>query len=157
MFGTAAAAQRLHAITSSLPTHDNSHGDKAQGILELLDGQFDALAAASSNITAALDQLASAITQQYSKIESALTNLTAAAPNTPASNARANTPPTTQRKMEKRILIFQAAVKNTWKVGGYCSTHGHGVRAGHSSDNNNNKKADHVDTATRMNPVGPGN
>ena len=64
MFVTAAAAQRLHGIVPGLP-NASSHGGDAQGIMELLDGQFDTLAAASSTSNAALDQLAAATTQQY--------------------------------------------------------------------------------------------
>ena len=54
MFRTAAVAQRLHGILPGLPTA-SGHGGDAQGILEMLDGQFDALAAASSISNAALD------------------------------------------------------------------------------------------------------
>ena len=135
--------------------NSNGHGGDAQGILELLDGQFDALAAAFSASNAALDQIAAAITQQYSEIKAALTNLAAA---TPIRNAgtRTGSPPTDQSETEKRILILQAAVKNKWKVGGFCSTHGHGVRSGHSSNNCNDKKNGHVNATTRASPAGPG-
>ena len=64
MFGTAAAAQRLHGIVPILPNASNHRGD-TQGLLDMLDGQFDALAAASSTSNAALDQLVAATTQQY--------------------------------------------------------------------------------------------
>ena len=64
MFGTAAVAQQLHGIVPGLP-NASRHGGEAQGIIELLDGQFDALAAASSTRNSALDQLAAATTQQY--------------------------------------------------------------------------------------------
>ena len=79
MFGTAAAAQQLHGIVPSLPTA-SGHGGGTQGLLELLDGQFDALVAASSTSNAALDQLAATTTQQYAEIKDALTNLSAATP-----------------------------------------------------------------------------
>ena len=79
MFRTAAAALRLHGIVPGLP-NTRGHGGDAHGILELLDGQFDALAAASSTINAALDQPASTTTQQYSEIKASLTNLAAATP-----------------------------------------------------------------------------
>ena len=63
--------------------------------------------------------------------------------------------------MEKRILILQSAVNNKWKVGGFCSTHGHGVCAGHDSGNCSDKmnvwkSGGHNVNATRSNPVGPG-
>ena len=79
MFGTAAAAQRLHGIVPILPNASNHRGD-TQGLLEMLDGQFDALAAVSSTRNVALDQLAATTTQQYEEIKDALTNLSAATP-----------------------------------------------------------------------------
>ena len=69
---------------------------------------------------------------------------------------RTGTLPTDQRKTEKRIMILQATIKNKWKVGGLCSTHGHGVRSGHSSSNCNEKKNVHVNAAIRTSPAGPG-
>ena len=54
MFGTAAAALQLHGIVPGLPTASGHRGD-TQGLLKLLDGQFDALAAESSTSNAALD------------------------------------------------------------------------------------------------------
>ena len=117
MFGTAAAAQRLHGIVPGLPNASGHRAD-AQGILEVLDGQFDALAAAFSASNAALDQLAAATIQKYLEIKAALTNLAAA---TPSKNAgtRTGTIPTDQRETEKRILILQSDVteKNgTWEA-----------------------------------------
>ena len=58
--------------------------------------------------------------------------------------------------MEKRILILQYAVKNKWKVGGFCSTHGHGVRVGYNSGNCADKNDGHDVNAKHSNPVGPG-
>ena len=92
MFGNAAAAQRLHGIMTGLPSA-SGHGGDTQGLLELLDGQFDALAAAYSTSNAALDQLAAATTQQYAEIKDALINLlaTTAATPTPSRNAGTRT------------------------------------------------------------------
>ena len=42
MFGSAAAAQRLHGIIPGFP--DNGHSSGTLRLLELLDGQFDTLA-----------------------------------------------------------------------------------------------------------------
>ena len=123
MFGTAVVAQRLHGIVTGLPTA-SGHGGDTQGILELLDGQFETLAVASSNSNAVLDQLAAASTKQYLEIKAALTNLAAATPSRNA-GTRTGPLPTDQRKIENRILTLQAAVKNKWMVGGFCSTHGH--------------------------------
>ena len=144
MFVTAAAAQRLHSIVPCIPA--NGHGGETPGLLELLDGQFNVLATASSTINAALDHLAAATTKQYAEIKAALPNLSAATAATPAVTAatptynrtagtRSGSLPSDQRETEKRILILQAAVKNKWKVGGFCSTHSHGARTGHRSSN----------------------
>ena len=131
-----------------------------QGLLELLYGQFDDLEAASSTSNAAPDQLAAATTQQYAEIKAALTNLLAAKSPTPTpsrnSSTRTGSLPSNQREMEKSILILQAAVKNKWKVGGFCSMHGHGVRSGHIRTNCNDKKNGHVNAATRSSSAGPG-
>ena len=101
MFGTAAATQQLHGIVPGLPTA-SGHGGDTPGLMELLDGQFDALAEASSTSNAALDHLAAATTQQYAEIKSALTNLLAstAAKPTPSrtSGTRTGSLPSDQRE-----------------------------------------------------------
>ena len=158
MFGTAAAAQRLHGIVPGIPA--NSHGGDTLGLLELLDGQFDALAAASSTSNAAMDHLAAATTKQYAEIKVALKNLLAATAATPTPSRTASTRngslTSDQREADKRILILQAAVKNKWKSGGFCSTHSHGVRARHSSTTCNDKRNGHVNAATKASPAVPG-
>ena len=111
MFGTAAAAQRLHNINPGRLPAVNSHGGEAQGIMEMLDGQFDALSAASSNSNDALDQLAAATTQQYADIKAALTNLAAATPTAAAtpntsSQTPTNPPPATHTALEARINLL---------------------------------------------------
>ena len=160
MFGTAAAAQRLHNITPGRHPTVNNHGGDAQGIMEMLDGQFDALAAASANSNDALDQLVAATTQQYADIKSALTNLAAATPTaaaTPNTSSQTPTnPPATHTALEARITLLQTAVRFKWAKGGFCSTHGHGVGPKHTSASCRDKKPGHVDTATRVNPAGPG-
>ena len=128
MFGTAAAAQRLHRIIPVISA--NGHGGDTPGLLELLDDQFDALAAASSTSNAALNHISAAATKHCAEIKSALTNLSAATAATPAATIATPTPnrpsgtrtgslPSTHRDTEKRIIILQAAVKNKWKVGGF--------------------------------------
>ena len=165
MFGTAAAAQRPHGIFPSISA--NSNDRDTPGLLELLGGQFDALAAASSTSNAAMDHLAAATTKQYAEIKAALKNLSAATVATPADTAATPTPSKTactrtgslsfdKCELEKRIPILQAAVKNKWKVGGFCSTHGHGIRTGHSITNCNDKSNSHVNAVTRASPAGPG-
>ena len=88
-----------------------------------------------------------------------------AAPSKPAprSTPRNTNPlsPTKKRILEKRILNLQLDVKNNWKVGGFCSTYGHSVRAGHDSGNCAEKKdvgkaSGQNVNATSANPVGTG-
>ena len=47
-------------------------------------------------------------------------------------------------------------IKNNWVVGGFYSTHGHGVLAGHNSKTCGTKGAGHIDTATQKIPAGFG-
>ena len=137
-----------------------------QDILEQLDGHFDNLVLAATNSHAALDQIAATTTtEQCVDIKAALENLASAATNKPAPRSKPrNTnplPPTKKRVMEKWILILQSSVNNKWKVGGFCSTHGHGAHAVHDSGNCADKKyvgntGGHDVNATRPNPLGPG-
>ena len=158
MFGTAAAAQRPHGIFPSISA--NSNDRDTPGLLELLGGQFDALAAASSTSNAAMDHLAAATTLQYADTKAALTNLSAATAATPTpiitASTRTGSLPSDQGETKKRIIILQAAVKNKWKVGGFCLTHGHGVHASHISTNYNDKIIGHVNAVTRSSPAGSG-
>ena len=120
---------------------------------------------AAPNSHAALDQMSAVTTEQYVVTKAALENLMSAAPNKPAPRATPrNTdplPPTEKCVIEKRVLILKSAVKNKWKVGRFCSTHGHGVSASHDSGNctenkNLGKYGGHDVNATRANPVGLG-
>ena len=85
-------------------------------------------------------------------------SFTPAATTTPNRTADTRTVslPSDQHEAEKRILILQAAVKNKWKVGGFCSTNGHGVRTSHSSTNCNDKRNSHLNAATPASTDGPG-
>ena len=133
--------------------------------MDQLDGHFNNLVEASTNSHAALDQISSATTEQYANIKAALDNLAATVPRNPDPRSTPkNTNPlssTEKRVVKKRTLILQSAVKNNWKVGGFYSTYGHGVRTGHDSGNCADKKdigkaGGHDINATRANPVGLG-
>jgi hypothetical protein len=165
-FGTAASAQRFHGID---PT--SSHGTDAPGqpgspddLMAQLDSHFDNLASAATNSNSALEQLALATTDQYAEIKSSLDALAAAAPAAAAPTTRRRPPRSAgapldsneKRKLERRIRTLEAAIKNKWSVGGFCSTHGHGVSAGHDSKTCGTKGTGHVDSATRQIPAGPG-
>ena len=72
----------------------------------------------------------------------------ATATHSRTAGTRTGSLPSDQRETEKRILILQADINNKWKVGGFCSTHGHGVHAGHISTNCNDKSIGHVNAVT---------
>ena len=161
-FGTAASAQRYHDI-------DAAHGSSRPwpgrpgnpgNLMAQLDSHFDNLASAATNSNDALEQLATATTDQYADIKASLDALAAAAPAPTARRGRRSTAApldnTEKRKLEQRIHTLKAAIKNKWVVGGFCSTHGHGVAVGHDSKTCGTKDVGHVDAATRKKPSGPG-
>eukprot|EP00804_Cyclotella_cryptica_P026156 CCRYP_013038-RA/>CCRYP_013038-RA protein AED:0.96 eAED:1.00 QI:0/0/0/0.5/1/1/2/0/450 len=55
----------------------------------------------------------------------------------------------------RSLSQLRAAIKYKWVPGGFCSTHGWGVSANHSSADCKGKRPGHVDSATRTNPQGP--
>ena len=128
--------------------------------MEELDSHFDNLTAVSTNRHAALDQLVSATREQYTRITATLDNLVAAANSKPSPRSipRTTNPlsPTEKCVIVKIILTLKSAVKDKWKVGGFCSTHGHSICAGHDSGNFSNNNDGHDVTSTRSNPVGTG-
>ena len=56
----------------------------------------------------------------------------------------------------RAISQLRGAIKHKWVPGGFCSTHGWGVSAGHTSADCKGKRPGHVDSTTRTNPQGPG-
>ena len=59
-------------------------------------------------------------------------------------------------KLHRQISLLQAAVKHKWVVGGFCSSHGHGVSSDHDSAKCRGQRQGHDPTANRARPVGPG-
>ena len=115
-----------------------------------LDSHFDNLALAATNSNTALKQLATATTDQYTEIKASLDALAATTP-TVSHRTRAATQPLgnmDKSKLERCIRTLKALIKNKWKVGSFCSTHGHGVSAGHGSKICGTKGAGHVNSAT---------
>jgi hypothetical protein len=54
------------------------------------------------------------------------------------------------------VAQLRAAIKGKWSPGGFCSSHGYGVTADHTSATCKNKKPGHVDSATRSSPADHG-
>ena len=125
-----------------------------------LDSHFDNLASAATNSNSALEQLAFATTDQYAEIKTSLDALAAATPALPTRRGTRSTAAplsnTGKRKLERRIRTLEAAIKNKWEVGGFCSTLGHGVSAGYDSKICGTKGAGHVNSSTRKNRAGEG-
>eukprot|EP00804_Cyclotella_cryptica_P009177 CCRYP_003216-RA/>CCRYP_003216-RA protein AED:0.27 eAED:0.13 QI:0/0/0/0.66/1/1/3/0/546 len=87
---------------------------------------------------------------KLAKIEKHLLNIKTVRNTQVGSQAAAPAP-------DSRILgQLQATTKHKWAPGGFCSTHGWGVGASHTSTECKKMQAGHVDSATRANPQGPG-
>ena len=87
-----------------------------------------------------------------------LTSLKAAAVNGSHSAAASTTatPPITQEQSKKRILQLEAAMRNNWHRGAFCSTHGWGVNEKHTSENFRPQKPGHIATSIRAAVAGTG-
>ena len=109
-----------------------------------------------SQLTDANACLASATSLQYQTIKKLLTdnkNSNSSSPNPRSSSYCAGASAIND---QQTIRLLQSAVQNRWIVGGFCSSHGWGVRYQHTSAACKNKLAGHIDLATRANPSGPG-
>ena len=118
-FGSAHLDMVAHGISAASPTQTPTGQQPAmplssEEIMAQFDGHFINLASAATNSGAALDQLASTSTTQFSDIKSLLTSLKAAALNGSHSAAAttSTTPQTTQEQSKKRIQQLEAAVPN---------------------------------------------
>ena len=150
-----------HVITTAMPTHTTT-GPDSKYYMAQFNGDLDNLVAAATNSGESLNQLAATTTTQYSEIKSLLATLKTA-PNRasiPSSYAAAavteytpSIPPTDAKHC---IIQLYSAVRNNWDRGDFCSTHSWGVNENHTSKNCRAKKSDHVSTATRAHPTGPG-
>ena len=101
------------------------------------NGHFDNLAAASTNSGATLDQLAATTTTQYAEIKSLLTALKTAygLSSYAAAAVTDSTPLIPPAEAKHRISQLEAAIRNNWNYGAFCSTYGWGVNEYHTSKN----------------------
>ena len=159
-FGTAAAAQRYHGIDANRGFGKNAPGQPGgpDDLMAQLDCHFDNRASAATNSNSVLEQLATTMTDQYSEIKASRDALATTTPLATQGTRSAAQPlgNTEKHKLKCRIRTLKAGIKNKWEVGGICSTHGHGVSAGHNSKTCRIKGAGHVDSTTRKNPAGVG-
>ena len=109
-----------------------------------------------SQITEANARLASTTSSQYQTIKKLLTDIKNSNPSSPNPRSLSSVASTGATNDYHTIRLLQSAVKNSWIVGGFCSSHGWGVSYQHTSATCNNKLAGHIDSATRADPSGPG-
>jgi hypothetical protein len=157
-FGSASAAIATHGIPMTRPVHFSGATAATQlPSLAELESHLDNMAAAVTNEKAVLDSLVasnatltSVTADKLAKIEKHLLDIKAGR----TTQAGSHTAP---QASDSRVLgQLRAAIKHKWTPGGFCSTHGWGVGAGHTSAECKKKQPGHVDSATRANPQGPG-
>ena len=155
-FGTTGLAQLYHGINPArvsggkdAPGQPGSPGN----LMAQLDSHFNRSLVAAMHSNSALNQLATVTIDPCAEIKSSL-NALATNPRNPVptqgTRVRAAVLPLAKKhKLKKRIKTLKAAIKNNWKVGGFCSTHGHGIRVGHDNKTCSTKGAGHVNSETR--------
>ena len=150
VFGSASAAIDHHQTTPAPPQFaGSSHSPSFQ---EQFANSMDALALAASNDKTVLDNLVATnktLTDSIAKKLATLESLFAKTPTT-------NTLTYCATNDARLVAQLRAAIKGKWAVGGFCSSHGYGVSAEHTSASCKNKKPGHVDSATRAYPAGHG-
>jgi len=150
-FGSASAAIDYHRPSPS----SGFAGAAGRATLPSFEEQFangmDALALAATNEKAVLDNLVSSnkvLSELTAKKLAAIEQLIISKATTPGA-----APSTGDAKL---VAQLRAAIKGKWSPGGFCSSHGYGVSADHTSATCKNKKSGHVDSATRSSPAGHG-
>ena len=119
---------------------------------------MDNMASTETNDKAVLEHLVTTTTTQYAAIKALLQEIKyQRGSNNSKCNPGINRNPNDDkmRKLKKRNAMLQHVLVQGWTKGGFCSSHGHGVPAGHDSRTYPNRKPGHVETATRNNPSRP--
>ena len=162
-FGSANLSMAAHSISSASLTHPPTGRRptmplSSKEIMAQFDGHFNNPDSAATNSGASLDQIYATMTTQYLEIEFFLASLKSTAINGlhSATSATAVTPSTTQEQAKKHIQKLDAAVRNNWHCGAFCSTHGWGVNDNHTIVNCQSQKPGHVATSTHAADDGPG-
>ena len=129
--------------------------------LQALDGHLDRMDNTAMNSGLTLHQLANsnarlafATTKQYNAIKKLLSEIKHLSFSPGTRDVACNQIAPNQQTCT--IKSLQAAIKNSWAVGGFYSTHGWGVGLHHISGSCKSKGPGHVDTATCNKPAGPG-
>ena len=120
---------------------------------------MDNMEYAATNDKAIIEQLVANTTSQYTATKMIMQELKI---QRGSNNSGQNSNSTNQtpngdgmRKLKKHNATLQHATMKGWTKGGFCSSHGHGVIAGHDSRTCPDQKPGHIETATRENPARP--
>ena len=100
------------------------------------------MASAATNDKAVLEQLVTTTITQYAETKALLQELkTQCGSNNSGRNPVSDHTPDGEdmRKLKKRNATLQHAIVKGWAKGGFCSSHGHGVPAGHEIRNCSNQ------------------
>eukprot|EP00804_Cyclotella_cryptica_P017724 CCRYP_001164-RA/>CCRYP_001164-RA protein AED:0.37 eAED:0.27 QI:0/0/0/1/0.33/0.25/4/0/1265 len=148
VFGSASVAIVYHQTTPAPQAFAGSvHGLSFQ---EQFSSGMDALALAATNDKTNLDNLVSTNKTLSDSVAKKLANIESLFTKNPTTSTLASGSTNDARL----VAQLKAAIKGKWAAGGFCSSHGYGVSAGHTSASCKNKKPGHADSATRANPAG---
>jgi hypothetical protein len=159
VFGSASSAIAAHGTPTAAfhPTRESPSNNHLPTLSEL-ESHLDNMAMAVTNEKAVLDSLVTSnatltkiTADKLTKLEKLVLDLK---PNAHRATQSVQPPPTSSDS--RGLSQLRAAIKYKWIPGGFCSTHGWGVSAGHSSADCKGKRPGHIDSATRTNPQGPG-
>ena len=141
-------------------------GVAGTNLAEDFDAHFDNLASAATHgneiVQGALSTITSTSASQHADVKKLLLDLKSAMPSgggggrNGGSGRNNDISSTDHQKLRRRISQLQTAVKGKWLPGNFCLTHNHGVGPDHDSKTCAQQANDHVTTATRANPSGPG-
>eukprot|EP00804_Cyclotella_cryptica_P001437 CCRYP_003680-RA/>CCRYP_003680-RA protein AED:0.63 eAED:0.34 QI:0/0/0/1/1/1/2/0/664 len=159
VFGSASSAIATHGtLTAAFHPTNLTPSNNQLPTLSKLESHLDNMAMAVTNKKSVLDSLVASnatltklTSDKLSKLEKLVLDLKPSA-HRPAQSIQPPPASTNSRS----LFQLRAAIKHTWVPGGFCSTHGWGVSAGHSSTDCKGKQPGHVDSATHTNPKGPG-
>eukprot|EP00804_Cyclotella_cryptica_P009971 CCRYP_015405-RA/>CCRYP_015405-RA protein AED:0.48 eAED:0.22 QI:0/0/0/0.66/1/1/3/0/674 len=158
VFGSASSAIAAHGTPTAAfhPTRASPSNNQLPTLSEL-ESHLDNMAMAVTNEKAMLDSLITSnatltkiTADKLTKLEKLVLDLK---PSAHRSTQSVQLPPTSADS--RGLSQLRAAIKHKWIPGGFCSTHGLGVSAGHSRADCKGKRPDHIDFATRTNPQGP--
>ena len=172
-FCSSNAAANIHGISHNgdtvQPAASRSHTQVtppgailSDEFIDYFSRLMNIMAYAATNGKAVLEQIFANMTTLYTDIKALLQKLN---PQSGSNNSGRNTNTNStnhtpdgdnMQKLKNCNATLQHAIMKGWTQGGFCSSHGHSVTAGHDNRNYPDWKPGHVETTTRENPAGPG-